>query len=112
MKLQYTCTSCRQPSNFTPKFANRGEMQMQLEDEVNTYCTHCMQENILHLNKIQGIVDIRIVLAALLLAILVSIFLWNTMGLIVGLALIIPFVAWAYERNQTRQFNQYRIRKK
>lgn len=81
-------------------------------DEIKLDCTKCGRADKKHINKIEAIVDLRLILLGVLLGLITTIILWNLYGAIGAISLAIPLLMWVQETKSTNSFNKYTIRRK
>ncbi|MDH7447360.1 hypothetical protein [Aquimarina sp. 2201CG14-23] len=112
MKLEYTCSGCKKQNKYTPVVATRGDLQMKVGDEVNVNCGHCGKQDKKHINRIDGVVDNKIILIAIVASVIVTIVLWNFYGAIGSITGVIPAFVWMYETKAANNFNSYKIRRR
>jgi hypothetical protein len=112
MVLRNLCTSCGKENSFTPIKTTRGDLQMEVGDEVKVNCKSCGKIENIHLNKVYAIADNKILIVGVILGIVVSIILWNMFGAIATATMTIPILIWVYENKMANNFNRYKIRRK
>ncbi|WP_103068917.1 hypothetical protein [Aquimarina sediminis] len=112
MRLEYTCSGCKKQNNYTPVAPTRGDLQMKVGDEVHVNCTHCDKMENKHINRIDAVVDNKIILIALVISAVVTVVLYTVMGLIGTFTILIPVLIWGQESKSINHFNSYKIRRR
>lgn len=85
---------------------------MQEGDEIKVQCKKCGRADKKHINKVDAIIDLRLILVGIILGLITTIILWNLYGAIGAVSLAIPFLMWIQESNSKSSFNKYTIRRK
>jgi hypothetical protein len=85
---------------------------MKVGEEIKVNCPFCGRIDKKHINKINAVMDNRLIVGALGVGIVLTIILMNFLGLIASFAMTLPIMAWVHESNSTNSFNKYMIRKK
>lgn len=109
MKLYYYCSSCQKENSFTTKATNRFELQKERGNTINERCKHCGTVTKRRINRVHAKADNLLIIASAVLAIILGLFLLTFFGLISGLVLGIPFLAWQALQKKASNFNKIRV---
>ena len=112
MRLVTFCSSCRMDYQLPFSAPTRGQLQMQMGDELDVNCNHCGKLEKKHINEIRASINNKVILVGLLASAIMTIFLWLSYGAIGTVTMIIPIFFWQQEMAATRSFNNYVIRRK
>lgn len=125
MILKYTCTSCKQRNRFKPKMHSRADLQMKFGDKVKVNCKNCGKVDKVHLNKINAVVDNRLVVGGFIggLILVVLFFVvggifaerglstWKIIAASASALVGIPTYLWNLENKAVGNFNRYAIKR-
>lgn len=112
MKLTTRCISCEKDILVKSNAPTRGELQMQMGDEIDLRCPHCGTLQKVHINKVRAEPNNKLIYISIAISILVTIILWFFFGAIGTISMTIPLLFWYQQMNSTKAFNQYMIRRK
>ncbi|WP_271768482.1 hypothetical protein [Aquimarina algiphila] len=112
MKLEFTCSQCKIQNKFVPVVSTRGQLQMQVGDEVEVECKYCNRKDKKHINRIDAVVDNKKILIVFIISMVISVVLFFMFGLIGSLVISLPILMWIQEGKSTSDFNSYKIRRK
>ncbi len=112
MRLSYICSACK-AQNFIDKAAEtRPELKMKLNaDEIVVNCKKCGKTDKKHINRIDAIIDYRIILIGLFFGAVATILVLQ-LGYIALLTFLIPIFFWRQEMEKTNRFNKTLIKRK
>lgn len=110
MRLIFNCISCKKKNIYTPNFSNRGDLQMQMGDDVKVNCSHCGQNSKKNVNEISAEEDKRVLIGGVVVSLISTIVFWFYFGALSTLSFVIIFLVWAQEHKLTSNFNRYKIR--
>ncbi|WP_254073616.1 hypothetical protein [Cellulophaga sp. HaHaR_3_176] len=90
----------------------RGDLQMKEGDEVRVNCTKCSRVEKKHINNIEAVIDMRLIILGIALGIFSTLILLGLYGAIGMVSFAIPILMWLQESNAVNGFNKYTIRRK
>ncbi|MCB4808194.1 hypothetical protein LG651_08010 [Tamlana sp. 62-3] len=107
MKLNYYCSSpsCNKLNSIKVKSNNRYDLKQEIGLEINEPCKYCGSYTKRHINRLHASSNYVIILGGLLLAILITIILWD-FGFISTLSGSIPIAIWMNQEKKASAFNK------
>lgn len=112
MKLYTICPNCRNEVKIKSTAKTRGDLQMEIGEEVTFQCLYCKENHKNHINKVRAETSNKFILIGLVISIFVSIILWFVLGAIGTVIIIIPGVFWYQEMSAVKSFNNYMVRRR
>lgn len=109
MKLSYYCNFCRSENFIKTNTTNRHDLLNELgKSEIENTCQNCGKHTSKHINRLYAEPNNMLILASVILAIIVTVFLWNY-GFVSALSGTIPIAVWMDQSKKTSLFNKSRI---
>jgi len=111
MKLSYYCKSCNKKNFYQTKTKDRFELQKEVGDEINLRCSKCGTVNKKHINRLFAVVNPTFILIGLVVAIIVTLLLWD-FGLISTLSFTIPIFFLFDAQKRSSDYNKIMVSRK
>ncbi|MDO5980290.1 hypothetical protein [Flavivirga spongiicola] len=110
MKLSYYCSSCKKENYLKTKTTNRHDFLLEYgKNEINERCKHCGNHTKRHINRLHAEPNKLILIGGILIAILVTIMLWD-LGLVSTLTATIPIAIGFSDKARTSGFNRTMVK--
>jgi hypothetical protein len=112
MRLSYYCasTSCGKINYIKVQSDNRYDLKQEIgNDHFNERCKHCGKHTKKHINRLHGEMNTKVLFIYFVIAIVLTVIVWN-LGFIAGpITFGIPAIAWYAERKKATDFNKLMI---
>jgi hypothetical protein len=112
MKIISTCKSCKSPTKLKTGATNRPDLIKEQGEEININCSNCGNNQKHHVNDFQAVANPTFAIIAAIISLILSVVLWNSVGIIGTASIIIPLLIWKQQMSTTAIFNNYRTRRK
>lgn len=112
MRLNTYCTSCKTDFKIKSQATTRPELQMEKGDEFILNCNHCGKNEKKHINDVKAEIDNNILIGAVVVGIIATVFLWIYFGAIGTVSVAIPLFVWQQQMSTVKTFNAFMIKRK
>ena len=112
MKLYTSCPSCKKEIPVKHRATDRGQLQMNVGDEIRVNCMSCGTIARKHINEVRAQPNNTLILIGLGLGLIATAILWTIFGGIGTVSMAIPLLIWVQQSNATNTFNKFMIRRK
>ena len=112
MYLITYCNSCKAVNNIKSSTTTRPELEKEKGEEFNIQCTECLTSYKIHVNDVKATENTTILFGGIIMAIVITIFLWTFLGAIGTISIAVPILIWRSQSNSVHAFNRYLIKRR
>ena len=108
MNLRTKCTSCKKLIYFKESVATRPDLEMKKGETFMLNCEECGSNQNTHINDVEAVEDLRYLVMALVIGVLIAAVLFFLLGAIGTIVIIVPLLIWQGQVKKVHAFNIYK----
>lgn len=112
MRLFSNCSGCKAPVTIRSMAVTRSDLERDKGEKFEVNCQKCGTRYMVHVNDVRARENKIIMIAGVCMAVIIGIVLWEFLGAISTMVIIIPGLIWQQQRNAVQAFNNYLIRRR
>jgi len=80
-------------------------------EEFNIQCSNCHKNSKIHVNDVRAKKNNTVLMGGLIVGLLVTLLLWNLIGAVSTLSILVPGIIWKQQSDAVNTFNKYLTRR-